>query len=765
MRLFHNRPFAFLCLTFISVAFCLSYFSWQGKALFALLFFFAILVFAIVAFIINRRKGARSKAFYKTVFLLLVAVAAMLAPLSHLAFVDARREAALNRIGERYVSFVVVSEEYEGEFSSEYLVKTESIDKESASFKCLMICSFSDAFDVGDKIYAKAELYPVGEELFGYVRFASHGENLQGVIQNSTDYAVISEGNKTLSIHINTVREEFSNYLVKIFGEENAGLAEGFLLGEKSGLSSVELRDLRRSGTLHLLAVSGLHMSVIIGSFGMLLTKLRIPRGARSVILSIAALAFLALTGFSISACRSVVMLWIVYMSYLYVKENDAVTSLFSAVALIIFFVPTSVSDVGLWLSFLATLGVVSAWQPLANKLSKGNRSGFFGRLRYLFKKLMSAILITFICNAFICIVIWACFGEISTVSLLSNLVLSPMSSFYIILVLLCCIFSFFTPLVSFTAFLGKLMFAAAGYFSQMSGAVISLTYDFAPPIIILMSVAIAVMLVIRLRRKWLILMPPVIAVIAFCICFVSYTAIVGRQATVNYYSENKDEMLVFTNGYSASLCDISNGSYSFMRRAQDIMASEHATEIGDIMLTHYHSRHPATLERFFRTVLVRGVCIPYPEDSEELYLAKDIAALCEKYKVELTVYENGKEFQMNACDFVLLAREQKRDDAEHQALCVVFGNGGETLTYVSAEAHSGDISEIANELTGCSDNIIFGIHGRAVESRYSYDIGDQARCVFYSDPILFGYSDIEHGEYTLCVCNDKIRRFAIPLG
>jgi len=627
------------------------------------------------------------------------------------------------------------------------------------------VSAFSNAFDVGDKIYAKVGLYPMGEELFGYSRHESNGEYLQGVIENNTDYVLISKDNKNLPIIMNTVKSAFSDYIESIFGKEHAGLAEGFLLGEKSGLSSVELRDLRRSGTLHLLAVSGLHMSVVIGSVGLLLTKIGVRRGARSVILSVLALAFLALTGFSMSACRSVVMLWIVYMSYLYVKENDAVTSLFAAVALIILFVPSSVSDVGLWLSFLATLGVISVWQPIANKFSRGDRRGFLGKAKYLFKRLILAILITFISNAFICIVIWACFGEISVVSLLSNLVLSPISSLYIILVLLCCIFGFFTPIVTLTAMLGEIMLTVAGRFSSISGAVISLTYDFAPPIIILMSVAIAVMLVIRLRRKWLILMPPIVAVFAFCVCFTSHTLIVGKQTTVSYYSENKEELIVLTNGYSASICDISNGSYSFMKNAQKIMTAEHATEVGDVILTHYHARHPATLEKLARGVYVRRISVPYPRETDELYLARAIAELCEKHKIELNVYKNGENIQVQNCDVFALFGEDKREDGKHASLCAVFGNGGETLTYISAETHSSAIEAVANKLTAKSDNIIFGIHGRDVESRYSYEIGSNTECVFYSDMSLYSYSDIKKGDYTLCVCGDKIRYFTLPLG
>jgi hypothetical protein len=274
------------------VAFCLSYVSWEIKAIVATVFFLAALSVGVTLAFYRSLRKAKTGAYYKTVFILLVVISAMLAPLSHLGFVDSRREAALKLVGERYVSFVVISEKYEGEYSSEYLVSTESIDKQGGAYKCLMICTFPDAFEVGDKIYAKAELYPAGEELFGYNRYASDGEYLQGVIQNETDYALISKGNKSLSIAIGSIRNAFSDYISSIFGDEHSGLARGFLLGDKSGLSPVALRDLKRSGTLHLLAVSGLHMSVVIGSLGFLLTRLGVKRGIRSVILSVFALAF-----------------------------------------------------------------------------------------------------------------------------------------------------------------------------------------------------------------------------------------------------------------------------------------------------------------------------------------------------------------------------------------------------------------------------------------------------------------------------------------
>ncbi len=737
MRLFHNRPLAFFCFAFIASAVILSEFGYLIKIIAATFLgvVFLALLFALPLTAKNKKINI------KMTFCLLCAVSALLAPLSHILLVDIDEQRALEYEGERLVSFTVLCEEYEGNYSSEYLVRTESIDNNAEEFKCVMVCAFSADFEAGDKIYAKAELVPLGTELLGYTRARGHGEYLQGIIYDSEHFIKLSENNQNIPIFIYKLRSAFTEYIDGIFTPKHSSLAKGFLLGDKSGLSSDSLRDFRRSGTSHLLAVSGMHMSVLLGSIGFLLTKLGIPRKPRSLILSLCAFILLALSGFSMSACRSVIMLWIVYMSHLYVKENDSVTTLFVAVALLILFIPSSVSDISLWLSFLATLGLITVWQPLSIKFSKGNRKGILGKLKYYSKKLILAILLTFVCNAFICLAVWYCFGEISTVSLLSNPILSPLSSVYMVLVLISCIFGGFSPIVHISSLLGEVILNTAGTFSRISGAVISLRYSFAAPIIILMTLGIVTALLIKLRRKWLILLPPVLAVMAFSVCLGIHTLSVGTDTKVSYFAKNSEELLVLTNRHQATLIDMSYGSYSFMRGASGIMSDEYATEISELVLTHYHKRHTSSVEKLLRSAIIREVCLPYPQNAEELDTAKAIAKLCSEHGAEVRIYDNGEKIALLNGAWCSFIRENEREDKTHTSLLAVIGNKNDTLVYIAPESHTSKITDMAKSVVARCDTVIFGKHGKTPVTSFEYEIGGSVGTVFYSSPELYRLS------------------------
>lgn len=753
MRLFHNRSLAFLCFIFIATAVFLSNVGYNIKIISAIILGAVTLALIFALIFTSKNRSAN----LKVTFCFLCILSALLAPLSHLLLVDTEEQKALGYKGERLVSFTVLYEEYKGEHSSEYLVRTESIDNNAEELKMIMVCSFSTDFKAGDKILARAELVPVGTELLGYTRVRGYGEYVQGIIYEDTHFAKLSEGNMNASILILKLKDAFTEHIDAVFTPEHSALAKGFLLGDTSGLKGDELRDFRRSGTSHLLAVSGMHMSVLVGAIGFLLTKCGVPIRPRSFLLSLCAFLLLALSGFSMSACRSVIMLWIVYMSRLYVKENDSVTTLFVAVAFLMLILPSSVSDLSLWLSFLATLGLITVWQPLSIKLSKGDRKGFLGKLKYYSKKLFLSVLLTFICNAFICLAVWYCFGEISIVALLSNPILSPLSSVYMILVMICCIFGSITPLVFITSLLGDLILNIASFFSEISGAVISLRYGFAAPIIILMTFGIIVMLLIKLRRKWLILLPPVLAVIAFSVCLSVHTLLVGTDVRANYYVKDNNELIVLTKGHQAAVIDNSYGSYSFLRAISEIASDECATEISELVLTHYHSRHEASIEKLMRSLIIRNVYLPSPKNAEELERAKNIAEISEQQGATVKIYTNADKIDLLDSSWCSLVREYEREDTSHPSLLALVGNKRETLAYISPETHSSDIAGIAKEAVSKCDKVIFGNHGKAPLTSFDYPVNENSDCIFYSSSELYRLSKtISNGAKIHLASEDK---------
>ena len=152
----------------------------------------------------------------------------------------------------------------------------------------------------------------------------------------------------------------------------------GMTLGEKSGLSKGFLDKLSLSGTRHLTALSGLHLTILIFIvFGAL--NYFLPKKTASWTTLLLILLFLALTGFKLSASRAVLMAFLVMLA----KETNRLYSSRNALALtalvlVIINPYVLVFDVGFQLSFLAVIGIICL-SPIIKKVLLLKDKGFLG--------------------------------------------------------------------------------------------------------------------------------------------------------------------------------------------------------------------------------------------------------------------------------------------------------------------------------------------------------------------------------------------------
>lgn len=149
------------------------------------------------------------------------------------------------------------------------------------------------------------------------------------------------------------VRESVGKY----FPADAAAFHTALLTGDKSGLYR-ELDTyyaLSRAGLMHVTAVSGMHVSFLVG-FVLLL----FPNRRRSAVLLLPLLLlFAAMTGFTPSVMRAVFMQLCLLLAPLLKRESDSLTSLFMILAILLLMNPQAAASVSLQFSFAATLGIV----------------------------------------------------------------------------------------------------------------------------------------------------------------------------------------------------------------------------------------------------------------------------------------------------------------------------------------------------------------------------------------------------------------------
>ena len=139
------------------------------------------------------------------------------------------------------------------------------------------------------------------------------------------------------------------------------------LLGDKSFLSNDVRDSFNNSGVAHILALSGMHVAIIMGIILLLLFPLQLMgmRKLRYVIALALIWAYAFMTGLAPSTVRACVMTSFMVLALLTQRRNKAVNSLLASAFIIILVDPASVYDIGLQLSFLCVACILAFAGPL----------------------------------------------------------------------------------------------------------------------------------------------------------------------------------------------------------------------------------------------------------------------------------------------------------------------------------------------------------------------------------------------------------------
>ena len=155
------------------------------------------------------------------------------------------------------------------------------------------------------------------------------------------------------------------------FDSAAAPLATAVTIGDQSGLDESLSSALTRSGILHAVVVSGMHISFLVG------VLLFLCRGRRSVVLALVPLLlfFALMSGGAPSSMRAVIMQVVLLAAPVLRREGDMPTSLGLALLILLVQNPFAAASISLQLSFGAVLGIVLAASPLNEVLLRPFRA------------------------------------------------------------------------------------------------------------------------------------------------------------------------------------------------------------------------------------------------------------------------------------------------------------------------------------------------------------------------------------------------------
>ena len=213
---------------------------------------------------------------------------------------------------------------------------------------------------IGNSIEAKGEISYFDEERnpgnFNR-KFYYKKQKIEGSMQ-AEEIRIINKRENHLKEKLLEFREAWKAFLIKTAGEEKGGILCAMLLGDKTEMES-EIKELyQRNGIAHVLAISGLHISLIGIFFYRLMRRITgsyIAGGAAGMIFMG---LYILMIGMSISAMRAVIMFLFRVGADMSGRVCDMRTSIAVSAVCVILWRPLSYYDGGFQLSFGAVLGI-----------------------------------------------------------------------------------------------------------------------------------------------------------------------------------------------------------------------------------------------------------------------------------------------------------------------------------------------------------------------------------------------------------------------
>ena len=254
--------------------------------------------------------------------------------------------------------------------------------------------SYTTDFHYGDKILISGKFeQPQAYEDFDYRAYLAK-DNVYSVIYYPEIKILAHHQGSWLKENLYRLKLSFQKQIDKIFSEPESGFLAGLLLGEKRTMDKDLQLALQRSGTTHLIALSGYNITIIIQAVSFLLIALGLARPQTFWAVVIFLIMFIMLTGASPSVVRAGIMGMILLLSNKLGKRYEARNALFCAALLMIILNPKIIRfDFGFQLSFAATLGLIYL-MPFFGRLFKVDQASFLDWRKILATTLSAQIMV-----------------------------------------------------------------------------------------------------------------------------------------------------------------------------------------------------------------------------------------------------------------------------------------------------------------------------------------------------------------------------------
>ncbi len=583
--------------------------------------------------------------------------------------------------------------------------------------------------EAGDRLTVQATILPKADD-----HQLSQGICATVQVLERTDDGRRSPHGWTVFRH--TQVQRFEDHIEAIADEDTAALLTALLLGERAYMTEVVQQDFSRIGITHLLALSGLHLSILSLLLVTLLSALRVNKSIRHVLLCLFVIGYILLTGAPASLLRAGLMLVLGSSLFLLHHPHDPLTTLCMTLTLICAVSPYAIYDIGLWLSALATLGILLLTQLQGKTTNKAPLPWWARPLRVLWQ----SVAVSLCAQAAALLLSVLCFDSLSLISPAATFVFGFLVQIYIYLGLLCACLGGPLPFLGDTlSHLTALIEQTAARWSSGRFVLVDASFDATHILVALFTVALVLFVLCPVRRKR--------AAIGVLACL--FVAVYGCAFALTYQARARDTQLytstasadgfVITSDTHVALIDIGTGGAPLGEHYAALLHAQHVRYLDAYVVTRYSVYLSSTVRTVADAIRCERVYLPTPSNEEEMACCQTLLQLLRQYKIDFTFYNAPRGCTIGQTEITIPYRTC---DGLRTYMWLHISDDTTSTVYFSRGSVDRKTQTAASEQTAHADVVVFGCCGYVTKDALDMPLSTRVRLCILSDPTLLIRTD-----------------------
>ena len=593
-------------------------------------------------------------------------------------------------------------------YTTRLLIKCESINGKRSNYKFYAYLNKQDASNIvyGTKIKFNATLGGFSDDSRTY----NFSRGINAYANDVENLEIISYSKGGIEGLLIYAKEYMSRYTIMLSDSDTGAILSALLLGERDYLPDQLRLDFKRIGISHILALSGMHLAILSFGIDKLLSVLYIKKKTRLLTTSLFVLLYMALTGFSVSVVRAGIMLIVSSYLFLLSRGRDSMTSLGIAVFIICLFKPYAIFDISLWLSALATLGIIALFEitPLITRQNDKTSKP----IKYTIMSILTSVFAISATN----LISTTTFGGYSIIAPMTTLIFSILVEIIMYLGCIMMLIGWLLPVGYIVSPLCKLLSYLAGLFSSLEFTYVSTNFHISKIMILIYAVVFYLFIILSIKKKEAAFKIIISLFVITLTVPVIFNVINDRVETIAYSSEAKSDTFIIRSRGEVCLINSAQYSKSLAYNSVEFLESSNITHVDKYYLTHYSWSLDDDFDVLLSSVLVDEIYLPKPQNKDEITILKVLYKATENYRTEIILFDAGEAVNVGKYSIHLI---HSAPYGVTSANALYFTDGKTKYTYISSGLYTGNSAISMKEHIADTNVLVFGEHGQ----KYKTDV------------------------------------------